>query len=276
MCEELDKLEGEEQEILLALAEQTDGETIQETTTRYVQKMIRSPEYVTHFEVKKLADPLEIGIEVEVGDKDYKRERRIQIRQGAPQLRLLFHQNEGGAIGNLGHYDAFRLGTEEQRGLNLKLRNYLSLNNHGPSNNMMVGLWNARSIREVIKRTFLRNVLLVEEIKIAAVVGTFVINKDKYYFIDFKIVRGDGPKRRKGLCFLIHKALKVKVKKVQSDQEGRFLKIAITNEETRQSRTIEAIYMEPRIPGHPIIQLPEWIENCDYILGDLNHRETEW
>ena len=140
--------------------------------------------------------------------------------------------------------------------------------NESPEIKIKFALWNCRSIRDNIKTAYLRNILLIQNIGIAVLNETFLSKGDKLFIRDFKIYRSDAQIRRKGVAILISKNLDVKVEKLESDELGRFLKISLTNQVSKISRTIGTVYIEPT--AIDTIDIPENIIYSDFLMGDLN------
>jgi hypothetical protein len=139
-------------------------------------------------------------------------------------------------------------------------------------NEMNIALFNSRSVREPVKKAYMRNVFLLNEVSIFAIVETFLTKQDNFYLRDFKIYRSDAENRRKGVMIGVRKSLNCKTEVIETDQDGRFIKVSITDNFSRKSRTVGAAYIQPTSVNK--IQIPESLLNADIFIGDVNGMPT--
>ena len=111
--------------------------------------------------------------------------------------------------------------------------------------NLKIIIFNCRSIRDYFKRIFLLDVLRSNDIDIALLQETFLIEQDKLYIDSYKIYRADNQIRRKGVAILINTKIDVESTKLASDPNGRYVKVRIKNRTNIQCTTIAIIYLEP-------------------------------
>ena len=105
------------------------------------------------------------------------------------------------------------------------------------------------------------------DIDIALLQETFLIEKDKLYIDGYKIYRADNQIRRKGVAILISTKIDVESTKLAADPNGRYVKVRIKNRANMQSTTIASIYLEPE--GN-LDSINETAFNADIIGGYLN------
>ncbi len=79
---------------------------------------------------------------------------------------------------------------------------------------------------------------------IAAINETLLTTEDKLLIRNYKIYRCNATIRRKGLAFLIRKHLHVQIEVIDCDWNGRYLRISLTDPNTRASRTFGTCYLE--------------------------------
>ncbi|MBI2271685.1 MAG: hypothetical protein HYU69_15185 [Bacteroidetes bacterium] len=183
-------------------------------------------------------------------------------------IKLAYTEGSGGARGDTGHYEAIADNQKNQIAERIYSWMGTQLLIGSP---LTIACWNIRSIRDFTKREYLHNLLQREQIHIMFLQETFLTEGEKLYLRNFKIYRADGKERRKGCAILVSKFLKVKTEVLDKDIEhGRYIKIAITDTDTRQSRTLSNIYAEPTFIG----DIPDHIMAADYIIGDMNKLET--
>ena len=138
--------------------------------------------------------------------------------------------------------------------------------------NLKIIIFNCRSIRDYFKRIFLLDVLRSNDIDIALLQETFLIEQDKLYIDGYKIYRADNQIRRKGVAILINTKIDVESTKLASDPNGRYVKVRIKNRTNIQCTTIASIYLEPDVN---LDSINETAFNADIIGGDLNKASTD-
>lgn len=185
-----------------------------------------------------------------------------------PKMLLTYKQGNGGAKSKNGHHDGTVHSSDTTIALKLKLLKYLGLNSLAETHNIKISMWNCRSIRDPIKKAYQRNLLILEEIDIAILSKTFLVDIDNFFLKDFIIYRSDCPVRRKGTALLFRKDPNIQIEIFDKDKEGRYLKLSVTNRSTRQCRTFATCYWEPAICN--TLEIPEHILSADYFVGDLN------
>lgn len=120
---------------------------------------------------------------------------------------------------------------------------------------------NCCSIRDSLKTDFLVNTIQIFDPVIITLLETFLIAEDKFYIRNYRIFRADNDTRRKGVAIFMNKFVKVNVKKLLFDVNGRFLNFRLLNEESG-----EEIYAEQSFEKEngiiPDVQI--------YVIGDMN------
>ena len=132
-------------------------------------------------------------------------------------------------------------------------------------------IFNCRSIRDYYKKIMLIDILRSNEIDIALLQETFLIEEDKFYIEGYKIYRADNQIRRKGVAILINTKLDVECIKLATDPNGRYIKVRMKNRENGNSTTISSIYIEPE---GTILDINEVALESDIIGGDLNKADS--
>ena len=138
--------------------------------------------------------------------------------------------------------------------------------------NLKIIIFNCRSIRDYFKRIFLLDMLRSNDIDIALLQETFLIEQDKLYMDGYKIYRADNQIRRKGVAILINTKIDVESTKLASDPNGRYVKVRIKNRTNMQCTTIASIYLKP---DGSLDSINETAFNADIIGGDLNKVSTD-
>ena len=160
---------------------------------------------------------------------DPQKENWIPHGEGSTEVRLLFNERPGGAFGNTGHYDGYTC-AENSRKLAYEKLLYFLGKTEAQRRAYKLANWNPTSVREIVKRSYLLNFLLWNEIYICCLQETFLIEGDKFYLKYYRIFRCDNIIRRKGVAVLIRKNLNILVDKLEADsKEGRYLKLALTD-----------------------------------------------
>ena len=132
-------------------------------------------------------------------------------------------------------------------------------------------LWNTRSLKDPVKRTFLISTLSTKSIDIAFIMEHFLSSTDKLYLRGYRIYRSNGPIRRKGCAIMISTAINCSVEILTSDYNGRYLKLRLRDNVTGASRTISCAYLEP---GGDLGNIPDTILTSDIIASDLNNANS--
>ena len=149
----------------------------------------------------------------------------------------------------------------------------INLDPHSERTNHKILLWNARSLQDNTKKLFLTDILRQNQVVIAVIAETFLLCEDKMYIQGYRVYRANNTTRRKGVAILINSRLKAKITITTADQNGRFLKLKLTNPETRQSISVAGVYLEPSNEDN-IGLIDESIWSSDFILGDMNNCPT--
>ena len=167
LATDLLRLKDDDATFLLGLADQSEDEPAHHAISRYVQKFKLNGTFFSEFELRILAKSLGIGLQIIVTDPDYPYPRTIPLTIGSTTSTLLFNQGKAGVKGDNGHYDGTVLDETNKEGLRKAIEAYLGISSTNVQNDFRLAIWNCRSIREIIKKSFLCNALLLENIAIA-------------------------------------------------------------------------------------------------------------
>jgi hypothetical protein len=83
-------LRNERRMCLEALADPSEDQTTNEAVVRYVENLKKRETYASYFELTCLADHLNNGVQIFVTDIEYKGDRLITMKKGAPMMKLFY------------------------------------------------------------------------------------------------------------------------------------------------------------------------------------------
>ena len=98
--------------------------------------------------------------------------------------------------------------------------------------------------------------------------GNLLKPSEKLYISGYKIYRSDA-QYRKGVLTLIKTSLNVKCAKVETDTNGRYLKIRMIDLTSNKQTTLSNLYLEPTFNSYSN-NLPESLFKADIVIGDCN------
>lgn len=264
----------------------------------YIESMSKSGTYFSELEITTLSNRTQIAMNIIREDDRYQNNNStaeiLRLTEGDVDLYLPYKEGQQGGKGNLGHYDGYshdQITTERLKERLLKFMNYpdikqistitnevgiqptdITMNNNDPIKPVLKTFRaiciNIRSIKDYVKRDFLSTLLASERIDICCIQETFLSQEDNFFLKGWRVYRGNGKTRRKGVMILINTNTSGRIKVLNSDNmDGRWIKLIIQDYHTNESRTISSVYLEPNSTKI----LPNHIADSDILMGDLNN-----
>ena len=157
-----------------------------------------------------------------------------------------------------------------EESLHQKMRKLLGLTEANNDHILNVLVWNPRSIRSYAKQSILQRILYEKNIQVAFLQETFLTQPDSIPMNRFRVFRSDNSVKRKGVAILISVDVLAKVTILSKSDEGRFIKIRLTDDTTDSSLTLSNIYLEPTMELNEYV-IPSTILAADVIAGDMNN-----
>ena len=143
--------------------------------------------------------------------------------------------------------------------------------NHANTNYWLV--WNCRSIRNELKRSFVLNAASKYDVDNIFLHETFKIKEDKFYLQGCWIFSADSDTRRKGVAILVWTDLAVAITNLETGLSGRYVKLSIKNKQSIEIRTLSCFDLEPNVEQSELF-IPENIIKLDVKAGDLNYHSS--
>ena len=137
---------------------------------------------------------------------------------------------------------------------------------------MRISIWNANSLRDYHKRSFMLQKLYDANIQVALLQETMLTPSIQVYLKGYKIIRADSDTGRRGVAIIIRNTLDCDAYAIRKDSEGKFIKVKIVKED--QVMTISSVYIEPDMVNHATEVIPQDIMQSDIIAGDMNKAIT--
>ena len=199
---------------------------------QYLNKIKKNGEYTNSIVLEAISKKVNMIIAVFLADERYKENPWIIFEPNNENKikGILFLHLEQGDPKGTGHYSGIKLFKPHNIGSitfnDFKKAN--SLNSIEQNQDIEMAerhilktlIFNCRSIRDYYKKIMLVDILRSNEIDIALLQETFLIEEDKLYIEGYKIYRADNQIRRKGVAILINTKLDVECIKLAADPNG--------------------------------------------------------
>ena len=145
------------------------------------------------------------------------------------------------------------------------------LTNNQEYNSIDAAIINIRSIRSVVKKNFVTEILHDNNIKVAFIQETWLDNTDHWYSKGFRIYRSNNSyQHRKGVAIMVHNDIKMKAIKTDSDANGRYVTVKLIDRERGSHCYLSSIYLEPDMQNNIGI-IPDNVLNSDIVGADMNN-----
>ena len=174
-----------------------------------------------------------------------------------------------------GHYSTLiPVGSQPNASLNTSIKILLGQSNKdSPIHKLNIMVWNSRSIRSYAKQSILHRVLTENNIHIAMISETFLISEDKIPISKYRVFRADNTIRRRGVLILISTEVAASASILSKCENGRYIKVRLSNDILGSSLTISCTYLEPHTDLDEFT-IPSLILLSDIVGGDMNNSHS--